>query len=166
MITGIKNVSLLLLDEESIIRYLFLFFVTYVVYAQESGLTRFDSTRFIANQKVFHHPEKVLFNSRAFNLEVFTEFDKKLIKQVSLFYRTDSQPRYREISFPPKSKRYSYRYNPRKNPANYITYFFTVELKSGKVFATPIDNSGVLNPITMNLVDPIKYYKERAEGKY
>ncbi len=97
---------------------------------------------------------------------MFTEFDKKLIKQVSLFYRIDSQPRYREISFPPKSKRYSYRYNPQKNPANYITYFFTVELKSGKVFATPIDNSGVLNPITMNLVDPIKYYKERAEGRY
>jgi|GEM_PF-722717 len=166
MITGIKNVSLLLLDEESIIKYLFLFFVTYVVYAQELELSRFDSTKFIANQKVFHHPEKVLFNSRAFNLEVFTEFDKKLIKQVSLFYRTDSQPRYREISFPPKSKRYSYRYNPQKNPANYITYFFTVELKSGKVFATPIDNSGVLNPITMNLVDPIKYYKERAEGRY
>ena len=166
MITGIKNVSLLLLDEESIIKYLFLFFVTYVVYAQESELSRFDSTRFIANQKVFHHPEKVLFNSRAFNLEVFTEFDKKLIKQVSLFYRTDSQPRYREVSFPPKSKRYSFRYNPQKNPANYITYFFTVELKSGKVFATPIDNSGVLNPITMNLVDPIKYYKERAEGRY
>lgn len=166
MITGIKNVSLLLLDEESIIKYLFLFFVTYVVYAQELELSRFDSTRFIANQKVFHHPEKVLFNSRAFNLEVFTEFDKKLIKQVSLFYRTDSQPRYREISFPPKSKRYSYRYNPQKNPANYITYFFTVELKSGKVFATPIDNSGLLNPITMNLVDPIKYYKERAEGRY
>ena len=166
MITGIKNVSLLHLDEGSAIKNLFLFFVTCIIYAQESDLSRFDSTRFLANQKVFHHPEKVLFNSRAFNLEVFTDFDKKLIKQVSLFYRTDSQPRYREISFPPKNKRYSYQYNPQKNPANYITYFFTVELKSGKVFATPIDNSGVLNPITMNLVDPIKYYKERAEGRY
>jgi len=166
MITGIKNVSLLLLDEESIIKYLFLFFVTCIIYAQESELSGFDSTRFIANQKFFHHPEKVLFNSRTFNLEVFADFDKKLIKQVSLFYRTDSQPRYREVSFPPKSKRYSYRYNPQKNPANYITYFFTVELKNGKVFATPIDSAGVLNPITMNLVDPVKYYKERAEGKY
>jgi len=166
MITGIKNVSLLLLDEESIIKYLFLFFVTCIIYAQESKLSGFDSTRFIANQKFFHHPEKVLFNSRAFNLEVFADFDKKLIKQVSLFYRTDSQPRYREVLFPPKSKRYSYRYNPQKNPANYITYFFTVELKNGKVFATPIDSAGVLNPITMNLVDPVKYYKERAEGKY
>ena len=93
------------------------------------------------------------------------EFEKKSIKQVSLFYRTDSQPRYREISFPPKSKRYSYTYNPKKNPANYITYFFKVELVDGKVFATPIDDSGILNPITMNLVDPFEYYKQRAEGK-
>lgn len=114
---------------------------------------------------MFHHPAKVLFNSRSFNLEVFTEFEKKSIKQVSLFYRTDSQPRYREILFPTKSKRYSYTYNPKKNPANYITYFFTVELVDGKVFATPIDDSGILNPITMNLVDPFQYYKERAEGK-
>ena len=67
-----------------------------------------------------------------------SEFEKKSIKQVSLFYRTDSQPRYREISFPAKSKRYSYTYNPKKNPANYITYFFTVELVDGKVFATPL----------------------------
>ena len=43
--------------------------------------------------------------------------------------------------------------------------FFTVELVDGKVFATPIDDSGILNPITMNLVDPFQYYKERAEGK-
>tara|TARA_B100001741_G_scaffold4969_1_gene4171 strand:+ start:1181 stop:1297 length:117 start_codon:yes stop_codon:yes gene_type:complete len=35
----------------------------------------------------------------------------------------------------------------------------------GKVFATPINDSGILNPITMNLVDPFEYYKQRAEGK-
>jgi len=108
----------------------------------------------------------VLFNSRAFDLEVFTEYDKKQVKQVSLFFRTDSQPRYREVTFSKDADRYSFRYDPLANPANYITYFFTVELNNGSVFATPVDSSGLLKPVTMNLVDPMQYYKERAEGKF
>ena len=76
----------------------------------------------IKNDKIFHHPAKVLFRSRAFDLEVFTDFEKKLIEEISLFFRTDSQPRYREISFPHDAKRFLYRYNPQTNPANYITY--------------------------------------------
>lgn len=96
---------------------------------------------------------------------MFVGFDKNKIKQASLFFRTDSQLRYREISFSMDSERFLYRYNPKENPANYITYFFTVELKSGQVYATPVDSSGLLIPITKNLIDPIKYYKERAEGK-
>ena len=44
--------------------------------------------------------------------------------------------------------------------------FFTVELINGSVLATPIDSSGLLKPVTMNLVDPMKYFKERAEGKF
>ena len=137
-----------------------------VAFSQKSDRALSPSTKFLKNDKIFHHPEKVLFKSRAFDLEVFTSFDKKLIKEISLFFRTDSQPRYREISFSANSKRFLYRYNPKENPANYITYFFTVELKSGEVYATPVDSSGILSPITKDLVDPIKYYKERAEGKY
>ena len=62
--------------------------------------------------------------------------------------------------------RFSFRYDPLVNPANYITYFFTAELINGSVLATPIDSSGLLKPVTMNLVDPMKYFKERAEGKF
>ena len=132
---------------------------------QEDDL-QIKQPKFLADQKIFHQPPKVLFNSRAFDLEVFTEYDKKQVKQVSLFFRTDSQPRYREVAFSKDADRYSFRYDPLANPANYITYFFTVELNNGSVFATPVDSSGLLKPVTMNLVDPMQYYKERAEGKF
>lgn len=166
MTTGIRSALLLPQGEASIIKYIPLAVLLSFAFSQESESTLSASKKFLKNDKIFHHPEKVLFKSRAFNLEVFIGFDKKLIKEVNLFFRTDSQPRYREISFPAKSRRFLYRYNPKTSPANYITYFFTVELKSGQIYATPIDSSGLLSPITKDLVDPIKYYKERAEGRY
>ena len=165
MINGIKSVSPSRQAEVRPIKYLPLIFLLGFAFSQKFDGDPSSSTKFLKNDKIFHHPEKALFKSRAFSLEVFTDFDKKLIKGVSLFFRTDSQPRYREISFSTDSKRFLYRYNPKTNPANYITYFFTVELKSGQVFATPIDSSGILSPITKDLVDPFKYYRERAEGK-
>ena len=91
-----------------------------VSFGQEDGL-QIKQPKFLADQKIFHHPHKVLFNSRAFDLEVFTEYDKKQVKQVSLFFRTDSQPRYREVAFSKDTDRYSFRYDPLVNPANYIT---------------------------------------------
>ena len=165
MTTGTRNVLLSPQGEDSAIKYISLVFLLSIAFSQKSNGMPLDSTKYIKNDKIFHHPAKVLFKSRAFDLEVFTDFEKKLIKEISLFFRTDSQPRYREISFPHDAKRFLYRYNPQTNPANYITYFFTVELKSGQIYATPVDSSGLLIPITKDLVDPIKYYKERAEGK-
>lgn len=120
---------------------------------------------FSFNPKVFHHPPKVLFNSRAFDLEVFTKFDKKKIKNITLFYRTDALARFIEVSFKPTAPRYRFKYNPLEIPANRITYFFTVELKNGSVFASPVDKDGILNPITIKLENPLEYYKKRAERK-
>ena len=51
-----------------------------VSFGQEDGL-QIKQPKFLADQKIFHHPHKVLFNSRAFDLEVFTEYDKKQVKQ-------------------------------------------------------------------------------------
>ena len=39
--------------------------------------------------KVLHHPNKVLFNSRAFELEVFTDFLRNELESISLFYKTE-----------------------------------------------------------------------------
>ena len=165
MTTGTKNALLLPLVKVKTIKHISLVLLFCAAFSQQANEMPSYTKGFLNHNRIFHQPEKVLFNSRAFNLEMFVEIDKKLIKEASLFFRTDSQPRYREISFSLDKERFIYRYNPKENPAKYITYFFTVELKSGQLYATPVDSSGLLIPITKDLVDPIKYYKERAEGK-
>jgi hypothetical protein len=165
MTTGTKSALHSPQVEASVIKYISLVFLLCMTFSQQAHEIHPHPKKFLSSNKIFHHPDKALFKSRAFNLEMFIGFNKDQIKEASLFFRTDSQPRYREISFSMDSERFLYRYNPKENPANYITYFFTVELKSGQVYATPVDSSGLLSPITKNLIDPIKYYKERAEGK-
>ena len=165
MTTGTKSALLSPRVEAKTIKNISLVFMFCAAFSQQANEMPSYTKGFLNHNRIFHQPEKVLFNSRAFNLEMFVEIDKKLIKEASLFFRTDSQPRYREISFSLDKERFIYRYNPKENPAKYITYFFTVELKSGQIYATPVDSSGLLIPITKDLVDPIKYYKERAEGK-
>ena len=165
MTTGTKSALLLPRVKVKTIKHISLILLFCAAFSQQANEMPSYTKGFLNHNRIFHQPEKVLFNSRAFNLEMFVEIDKKLIKEASLFFRTDSQPRYREISFSLDKDRFIYRYNPKENPAKYITYFFTVELKSGQIYATPVDSSGLLIPITKDLVDPIKYYKERAEGK-
>ena len=165
MTTGTKSALLSPRVEVKTIKNISLVLMFCAAFSQQANEMPSYTKGFLNHNRIFHQPEKVLFNSRAFNLEMFVEIDKNLIKEASLFFRTDSQPRYREISFSLDKERFIYRYNPKENPAKYITYFFTVELKSGQLYATPVDSSGLLIPITKDLVDPIKYYKERAEGK-
>ena len=165
MTTGTKSALLSPRVEVKTIKHISLVLLFCAAFSQQANEMPSYTKGFLSDNKIFHQPDKVLFKSRAFNLEMFVGFDKKQIKEASLFFRTDSQPRYREISFSLDKERFIYRYNPKENPAKYITYFFTVELKSGQIYATPVDSSGLLIPITKNLVDPIKYYKERAEGK-
>jgi len=165
MTTGTKSALLLPRVKVKTIKQISLILLFCAAFSQQANEMPTYTKGFLNNNRIFHQPEKVLFSSRAFNLEMFVEIDKNLIKEASLFFRTDSQPRYREISFSLDKDRFIYRYNPKENPAKYITYFFTVELKSGQIYATPVDSSGLLIPITKDLVDPIKYYKERAEGK-
>jgi len=54
--------------------------------------------------KLFHHPQRVLFNSRTFVLEVFSDFPRDSVQSISLFYKTDTVPRYQEIPFDPHKK--------------------------------------------------------------
>ena len=115
--------------------------------------------------KILHQPNKVLFNSREFELEVFTDFSQKEIESVSLFYKIDDKPQFTEIPFNLNAFRYVYKYNPKIKPADQITYFFTIALKNGAFYATPIDETGNLKPITQRLVDPVEYYKQRAAYK-
>ena len=168
MIIGIKNVSNSLRCKGIIIKqfsllYGLLFYSS--LSSQEIDTIDFKLPEFSFTPKLFHHPHKVLFNSRIFELEVFADFSKHDIKQVSLFYRTDAVPRYIEHSFNQNEMRYVFSYDPQKQPATYITYFFTVALNNGSMFATPVDSAGTLVPITKYLLDPVEYYKKRSEIK-
>ena len=168
MIIGIKNVSNSLRCKGIIIKqFLLLYGLLFYssLSSQEIDTIAFKLPEFSFTPKLFHHPHKVLFNSRIFELEVFADFPKQDIKQVSLFYRTDAVPRYIEHSFNQNEIRYVFSYDPQKQPATYITYFFTVALNNGSMFATPVDSAGTLVPITKYLLDPMEYYKKRSEIK-
>ena len=168
MIIGIKNVSNSLRCKGIIIKqFLLLYGLLFYssLSSQEIDTIDFKLPEFSFTPKLFHHPHKVLFNSRIFELEVFADFPKQDIKQVSLFYRTDAVPRYIEHSFNQNEMRYVFSYDPQKQPATYITYFFTVALNNGSMFATPVDSAGTLVPITKYLLDPMEYYKKRSEIK-
>ena len=168
MIIGIKNVSNSLRCKGIIIKqFLLLYGLLFYssLSSQEIDTIAFKLPEFSFTPKLFHHPHKVLFNSRIFELEVFADFSKQDIKQVSLFYRTDAVPRYIEHSFNQNEIRYVFSYDPQKQPATYITYFFTVALNNGSMFATPVDSAGTLVPITKYLLDPVEYYKKRSEIK-
>jgi len=115
--------------------------------------------------KIFHHPNKVLFNSQPFKLEVFTDFLEDELESVSLFYKIDNKPQFIEIPFDLEFHRYVYRYDPKTKPAEQITYFFTIILKNGAIHAVPINQTGELKPINQKLVDPVEYYKQRAAYK-
>lgn len=113
--------------------------------------------------RVFHLPDRVLFNTRPFNLEVFIDFPRDSLESVSLFYKTDSLPRFHEIPMTLNAPRFLFRYDPLEHPASQITYFFTVTTKDGALYATPVDSLGNLNPITKFLLDPTEYFKRRSE---
>ena len=168
MIIGIKNVSNSLRCKGIIIKqFLLLYGLLFYssLSSQEIDTIDFKLPEFSFTPKLFHHPHKVLLTSRIFELEVFADFPKQDIKQVSLFYRTDAVPRYIEHSFNQNEMRYVFSYDPQKQPATYITYFFTVALNNGSMFATPVDSAGTLVPITKYLLDPVEYYKKRSEIK-
>ena len=168
MIIGIKNVSNSLRCKGIIIKqFLLLYGLLFYssLSSQEIDTIDFKLPEFSFTPKLFHHPHKVLFNSRIFELEVFADFPSQDLKQVSLFYRTDAVPRYIEHSFNQNEMRYVFSYDPQKQPATYITYFFTVALNNGSMFATPVDSAGTLVPITKYLLDPVEYYKKRSEIK-
>lgn len=136
-----------------------------VVFATPDSLPAISITTFSHTPKVFHHPARVLFNTRAFNLEVFVKFPRVSLESVSLFYKTDSMPYYEEVPMDLNASRYLFHYDPKQRPARKITYFFTVATKDGSLYATPVDSSGTLAPLTKYLLDQRSYFKRRASIK-
>lgn len=162
MIIGTINASALLPPKGLVIKILISILITSTLYSQDNFNLDFKMPDFSFTPKVFHNPNRVLFNSRKFDLEVFIEYPKTELKSVSLFYKTDQMKSLIEIPFNINQSRYLFNYDPNDNPAEKITYFFVVTLNNGSAYATPVDSSGTLIPVVQNLVNPVEYYKQRA----
>lgn len=111
--------------------------------------------------KVFHHPKKVVFNTRPYNMDLFVDFDNSEIESVSIFLKTDATNKY--IEFPLKiiRARYRHQFNPLITPAKTIEYFFVVSLKDHSIYAAPLDENGYINTVKRTLQDPAEYFKRK-----
>ena len=105
--------------------YFSYFFFCNTVFTQESN-SLIKSSK--SKNDFFHHPPKVIFHSRPFDLEVFSEFPKKIQRKLH-FLQDSAQPRYIEKTFDLASQRHIFSYNPKDRPTKKFSYFFTIELK-------------------------------------
>lgn len=111
--------------------------------------------------KVFHHPEKVLFNTRPYNMDLFVEFDEKKIESVSVFIKTDAMENYIEFPMNTSRARYRHMFNPLLTPAKTIEYFFVVIMKNKSIYAAPLDKDGYLIIVKRILEDPAEYFRRK-----
>ena len=115
---------------------------------------------FLETVRIIHHPEEIMFQGRVYDLELFVHFPEDSLESVSLFIRTDTTSRYQEIPMKLNRGRYSVRYDPAVFPGLLLQYFFVVRLKNYSIFATPINNNGVIQPVIHKLINPVEYYKK------
>ncbi len=134
--------------------------MAFLLFTQPDSTSSIDILSYA--QPIFHHPPKVLFNSRAFDLELFIKIPRDSIKSISFFYQTDEMPRLIEVPFDINSPRIKFHYDPKLRPAKKITYYFVVSLGNGSLYAAPVDSGGILKPVTKYLLDPEYYFKRRA----
>lgn len=115
--------------------------------------------------KVFHYPEKVLFNTRPYNMDLFVDFDESKIESVSIFLRTDTMDQFIEFPLKVVRARYRHQFNPLITPAKTIEYFFVVSLKDHSIYAAPLDENGYINVVKRTLQDPAEYFKRKLSQR-
>ncbi len=128
---------------------------------QASDITLPPKGPFPITPKVFHHPEKVLFNTRPFNLDLFVDFDENEIESTSIFIKTDAVENYLEFPLKTVRARYRHSFNPLLTPAKTIEYFFVVILKNNSIYAAPLDKDGYIILVKRTLEDPAEYFKRK-----
>ncbi|HJL74872.1 MAG TPA: hypothetical protein QGF08_07020 [Candidatus Marinimicrobia bacterium] len=111
--------------------------------------------------QVFHHPDKVVFTTRPYEIDLFVDFEENEIESATLFLKTDVMNHYVEFPLSKDRARYRHRFNPNITPAKTISYFFVVTLQDHSVFAAPLDKNGNINIVERTLEDPAEYFKRR-----
>jgi len=117
------------------------------------------------SEKLFHHPEKIMFSTRPYNMDLFVDLDEKDIETISVFIKSDDMENYMEFQLKMIRSRYRHQFNPLITPAKSIEYFFVVSLKDGSIYAIPLDKNGYVEPVKQTLIDPAEYYKQQLSRK-
>jgi hypothetical protein len=141
------------------LKFFILLFVSSLIQASDTKLP--PEGPFPTTPKVFHHPEKVLFNTRPFNLDLFVDFDENEIESVSVFIKTDEMVNFIEFQLITVRARYRHFFNPLLTPAKTIEYFFVVTLKDDSIYAAPLDKDGYIILVKRTLENPAEYFKRK-----
>ena len=111
------------------------------------------------SQKILHKPPSPFFKGRPYTLEVFVDMSQDSVEYVSLFFKTDTFIKYREMPLEEYRGRLRFRYDPKIYPGDELQYFFVVVVKNGGIYASPVHRDGRLRPVKIRPVDPMKYYE-------
>ena len=141
------------------ISMLFLFSAVMLATELPDSLNEQNFNGYLQSKKIIHHPEKIMFQGRNYNLELIVDIPEDSIESVNLFIRTDTKRPYQEISLKQKRGIYSLRFDPEVFPGSLVQYFFIVQLSDYSLFAIPVDKRGAIQSVERALVDAVEYYK-------
>ena len=141
------------------ISMLFLFFAVMLATELPDSLNEQNFNGYLQSKKIIHHPEKIMFQGRTYNLELIVDVPEDSIESVNLFIRTDTKRPYQEILLKQKRGIYSLRFDPEVFPGSLVQYFFIVQLSDYSLFAIPVDNNGAIRPVERVLINAVEYYK-------
>tara|TARA_B100000035_G_scaffold162808_1_gene138656 strand:+ start:1176 stop:1640 length:465 start_codon:yes stop_codon:yes gene_type:complete len=111
------------------------------------------------SQKILHKAPSPFFKGRPYTLEVFVGLAQDSVEYVSLFFKTDTFIKYREMPLEQYRGRLRFKYDPQVYPGDELQYFFIAVVKNGGIYAAPVNRDGRLTPVKIRPVDPMKYYE-------
>ena len=111
---------------------------------------------------MLHKTPNPFFQGRPYFLEVFSDIPYDSLESINFYFKTNESKNFREEKLNFFKGRYRFKYDPKIYPGKKIYYFFIAKIKHSGMYAFPINEQGMLNPIELKLIDPIEYYKERT----
>jgi len=114
---------------------------------------------FPLENKLFHHPPTPFFQGRPYFLELFVDIAWDSLENASIFFKTEKSIDYQEISLKEYRGRFRFKFDSEYFPGDTLNYFFIITEKNFSLHATPLDKNGKINPVFIQLVDPIEYYE-------
>tara|TARA_B100000214_G_scaffold371195_1_gene347135 strand:+ start:1308 stop:1763 length:456 start_codon:yes stop_codon:yes gene_type:complete len=148
------------LSMKDVLKYFLLFFLLKIeIFSQDSSL--FKKT-FPLESKLLHKTPNPFFQGRPYFLELFSDIPLDSLESINFYFKTDKSKNYREEKLEFFRGSYRFKYDPKFYPGKKIYYFFIAKITNSGMYAFPINDQGMLNPIELDFVDPIKYYNERT----